>query len=98
MPEVRDSTASLRQVAKTPRGIGYATASEVKLQSDIRPLSLSKRSHQAFVSLFADTKATAVNKAAFTNVVFHACRAEVSRTTGSQFINIFLLFPISKSL
>lgn len=60
--EVWDTTQSIREVANTPGGIGYATASEVIGQKTILPLSLAKDASQGFVSPFADT---AVNKSAF---------------------------------
>lgn len=60
--EVRDTTQSIREVANTPGGIGYATASEVIGQRTILPLSLAKDATQGFVSPFADA---AVNKSAF---------------------------------
>lgn len=63
--EVRDTTESLREVAKTPGGIGYATASEVIGQSSIRPLPLGKDTAQGFVSPFAGNSLTALNKSAF---------------------------------
>lgn len=62
--EVRDTTESLREVAKTPGGIGYATASEVIGQNSIRPLPLAKDA-EGFVSPFAGNSPAAVNKNAF---------------------------------
>lgn len=64
--EIRDTTQSIREVAKTPGGIGYATASEVIGQKTIRPLPLAKDATQGFVSPFANGLA-AVNKGAFTD-------------------------------
>ncbi len=63
--EIRDTTQSIREVAKTPGGIGYATASEVVGQETIRPLPLAKDAAQSFVSPFAGNGLTAVNKSAF---------------------------------
>ena len=60
--EVRDTTQSIREVANTPGGIGYATASEVIGQKTILPLPLAKNATQGFVSPFTDT---VVNKSAF---------------------------------
>lgn len=60
--EVRDTTQSIREVANTPGGIGYPTASEVIGQKTILPLPLAKDATQGFVSPFTDT---AVNKSAF---------------------------------
>lgn len=63
--EVRDTTQSIREVAKTPGGIGYATASEVIGQKMIRPLPLAKDAARGFVSPFAGDSLAAVNKSAF---------------------------------
>lgn len=63
--EVRDTTQSIREVAKTPGGIGYATASEVIGQKTIRPLPLAKDAAHGFVSPFAGDSLAAVNKSAF---------------------------------
>lgn len=49
-PYVRDTTDSLRKVARTPGGIGYATASEVCNQDTVRPLPLAKDGSQTFIS------------------------------------------------
>lgn len=49
-PYVRDTTDSLRKVAGTPGGIGYATASEVCNQSLVKPLPLAKGETQTFIS------------------------------------------------
>lgn len=61
---MRDTTTSLRQVAKTPGGIGYATASEVIGQQTIRPLSIARSVGQPFVSPFAPGDTQTVNEAA----------------------------------
>lgn len=63
--EIRDTTQSLREVAKTPGGIGYATASEVIGQKTIRPLPLAKDGAQGFISPFAGNTLSTVNKNAF---------------------------------
>jgi len=42
--EVRDTTEGIGEVAKTPGGISYATASEVIGQKTIHPLPLAKNS------------------------------------------------------
>lgn len=65
--EIRDTTDSIRQVAKMPGGIGYATASEVIGQKAIRALPLAKDSSQGFTSPFAEDSITAVNQDAFAN-------------------------------
>ena len=49
-PYVRDTTYSLRKVADTPGGIGYATASEVCNQSSVKPLPLAKGEAPTFIS------------------------------------------------
>ncbi len=63
--QVRDTTQSIREVASTPGGIGYATASEVIGQKTIRPLTLAKDAAKGFVSPFAGDSLTALNKSAF---------------------------------
>ena len=65
--EVKNTTESIRKVAKTPGGIGYATASEVTVQYSIHPLPLSRGTGQAFVSPLIGAKETTVNKTAFAN-------------------------------
>lgn len=65
--EVKNTTDSIRKVAKTPGGIGYATASEVIGQYSIHPLPLSRGAGQAFVSPLIGAKETTVNKTAFAN-------------------------------
>ncbi len=63
--EVRDTTQSIREVTKTPGGIGYATASEVIGQQKIHPLPLAKDATQRFVSPFAGDSLATLNKSAF---------------------------------
>ncbi len=65
--KVRDTTDSIRKVARTPGGIGYATASQLIFQPTIRALPLSREANEAFISPFADANASAVNKTAFNN-------------------------------
>ena len=73
--EVESTTESIRQVAKTPGGIGFATASEVIGQKTIRPLPLSTvhllplstGTAQAFVSPSRSVDKPEVNKIAFAN-------------------------------
>jgi len=60
---IRDTTESLRKVANTPGGIGYATASEVIGQSTVRPLPLAEQSGQTFYPPF--TEGGQVNVEAF---------------------------------
>ncbi|WP_017315958.1 PstS family phosphate ABC transporter substrate-binding protein [Mastigocladopsis repens] len=63
--EVRDTTESIRKVAKTPGGISYATTSEAINQNSIRVLPLAKEVNSPFVSPCADDTCTAINKTAF---------------------------------
>jgi phosphate transport system substrate-binding protein len=70
-PYVRDTTDSLRQVASTPGGIGYATASEVCNQSLVRPLPLAKGETQTFVS---PCQGKQVNLADFANDAYPITR------------------------
>ncbi|HEY9616330.1 MAG TPA: substrate-binding domain-containing protein [Microcoleaceae cyanobacterium] len=62
----RDATEAIRQVASTPGGISYATASESINQQTIRLLGISKSSNQ-YVSPCTDSGCTAVNDRAFTD-------------------------------
>ncbi|HEY9826434.1 MAG TPA: substrate-binding domain-containing protein [Stenomitos sp.] len=62
---VRDTTASIRQVANTPGSIGYASAAEVVNQRSIYLLSLAKQPGQAFVSPCSDNTCSTVNATAF---------------------------------
>lgn len=63
--EVRDTTDSIRKVASTPGGIGYATASEVISQHKIHVLPLAKEANSVFVSPCASLICTATNETAF---------------------------------
>ena len=63
--EVQDTTQSIREVALTPGGIGYATAAEVIGQKTIHPLALAKDTTQGFISPFAGGSLAALNKSAF---------------------------------
>ena len=73
--QVATTTDSIRQVAETPGGIGYATASEVIGQKTVDPVSLATVSpmplsitnKQAFVSPFDSNSKTVVNTTAFAN-------------------------------
>lgn len=49
-PYAIDTTTTIRKVAQTPGGIGYATASEVCNQKTIKPLPIAKEANQGFVS------------------------------------------------
>ena len=61
---VKNTTNSLREVAKTPGGIGYATGSLVADQETVKPLALSEVG-EASVSPIAGSDTTKVNVAAF---------------------------------
>jgi phosphate transport system substrate-binding protein len=64
--EVRDTTASIRQVSATEGGIGYATASEVIKQQIIRLIAIAKEDGgQGFTSPCADPTCIAINGKAF---------------------------------
>jgi len=63
--EVQDTTQSIREVALTPGGIGYATAAEVIGQKTIHPLALAKDTTQGFISPFGGGSVAALNKSAF---------------------------------
>ena len=63
---VKNTTNSIREVAQTPGGIGYATASLVVDQETVKPLALSKMG-EASVSPVAGSDTTKVNVAAFTD-------------------------------
>jgi len=63
--EVRDTTESIREVAKAPGGIGYATASEVIGQNTVTPVPLANNAAQGFVSPFAGGGLSTVNQGAF---------------------------------
>ena len=71
--EVETTTDSIRLVAKTPGGIGYATASEVVGQQSVDPLSLASinplplaiKNNYAFVSPFEIGNKNVINLTAF---------------------------------
>lgn len=71
-PFARDTTASIRQVAKTPGGIGYATASEVCNQASlVKPVAIARESGQPFISSCMGQQ---VNKAVFANDTYPITR------------------------
>jgi phosphate transport system substrate-binding protein len=70
-PFARDTTQSLRKVASTPGGIGYASASEVCNQKIIRPLPISKEANQAFV---APCQGMKVNSSDFASGIYPITR------------------------
>jgi len=73
--EVRDTTESIRQVAATEGGIGYATASEVINQQTIRLIAIAKEAGgQGFISPCADTTCVAINEKAFADGAYPITR------------------------
>jgi phosphate transport system substrate-binding protein len=63
--EVQDTTDSIRKVARTPGGIGYATASEVVNQQTINLIPLAKDTNSDFVSPCANETCKSVNQEDF---------------------------------
>lgn len=76
MQEVQTPTESIRRVARTLGGIGYATASEIVDQRTvpIRILPLSRRQNQNFVSPFSEDNVNAVNAKAFNSGAYPITR------------------------
>ena len=73
--EVRDTTESIRQVATTAGGIGYATTAEVINQQLIRLLAIAKEAGgQGFVSPCADPTCAAINEKAFADGAYPITR------------------------
>lgn len=71
-PFARDTTASIRQVASTPGGIGYATASEVcNQESLVKPIAIARESGQPFISPCTGQQ---VNKAVFADDTYPITR------------------------
>jgi phosphate transport system substrate-binding protein len=69
-PYMRDTTTSLQQTARTPGGIGYATASEVCNQSTVKVLSVARESG----SPVAPCNGQEVNRAVFANDTYPITR------------------------
>jgi phosphate transport system substrate-binding protein len=94
-PYVRDTTESLRQVARTSGGIGYATASEVCNQDTIHPLPISGTT-QNFVSPCngrqVNQAAIADNSYPFTRRLFVIIRRDGSldEQAGVAYVNLLL--------
>jgi phosphate transport system substrate-binding protein len=65
-PYATDTTASIRKVAQTPGGIGYATASEVCNQTQIKSISLAKDGNPTPVFV-APCTGVLVNQTEFSN-------------------------------
>jgi phosphate transport system substrate-binding protein len=95
-PYVRDTTDSLRKVASTPGGVGYATASEVCNQSLVKPLPLAKDVAQTFVS---PCQGKQVNLADFANNAYPITRrlfvvirrdGRIDEQAGVAYINMLL--------
>jgi phosphate transport system substrate-binding protein len=73
--EIRDTTESIRRVATTAGGIGYATAAEVINQQMIRLLPIAKEAGtQSFVSPCVDPTCTAINEKAFADGAYPITR------------------------
>lgn len=72
--EVQDTTDSIRRVARTPGGIGYATASEVIGQQTISPIALAKDGNSLFVSPCADITCKSVNQRDFADGLYPLTR------------------------
>jgi phosphate transport system substrate-binding protein len=70
-PYVRDTTDSIRRVASTVGGIGYATASEVCNQQTVHPLPISREVNQDFVDPCDGDR---VNQTAFANATYPITR------------------------
>lgn len=95
-PYVRDTTDSLRKVADTPGGIGYATASEVCNQSSVRPLPLAKNGSRTFIS---SCKGEQVNLTDFGNDAYPITRrlfvvikrdGKLDEQAGVAYVNMLL--------
>ncbi len=95
-PYVRDTTDSVRKVARTPGGIGYATASEVCNQSSVKPLPLTKREAQTFISPCNGKQVNLANFASdaylITRRLFVVIRRDgrLDEQAGVAYVNIFL--------
>jgi len=74
LQEVSITTTGIQEVAKTPGGIGYATASEVINQETIRPLPLATPGSQSFVSPCGDSNCQTLNKTALTDNTYPITR------------------------
>lgn len=74
LQEVSITTTGIQEVAKTPGGISYATASEVINQQTIRPLPLATPGSQAFVSPCGDSNCQTLNKTALTDNTYPITR------------------------
>lgn len=94
---VRDTTESLRKVATTPGGIGYATASEVIGQQTIRSLPLARAGTRNYLAPF--TENNAVNEAAFRDGTYPVTRrlfvvirrdGKLDEQAGAAYANLLL--------
>lgn len=70
--QVRDITTSLRQVAATPGGIGYGTASEIVNQQTVHLLRIAKKNSRQYVSPVSHRGQ--INTAAFRNGTYPLTR------------------------
>jgi len=96
--EVSDTTTGIREVARTPGGIGYATASEVINQQTIRVLPIAKNLEH-FISPCSDRSCQAVNKTAFANDSYPITRrlfvvikrdGTLDEQAGEAYVNLIL--------
>ncbi|XWK90811.1 MAG: PstS family phosphate ABC transporter substrate-binding protein [Phormidium sp.] len=99
LKEVRDTTTGIQTVAKTPGGIGFATASEVINQQTIRPLPIGKAGSQSFVSPCGDSSCKTVNNSAFSDNSYPITRrlfivikrdGKIDEQAGVAYVNLIL--------
>lgn len=97
--QVENTTQSIRQVAQTPGGIGYATASGIIGQKSIVAVPLAREANQDFVSPFSDASETVVNRTAFANASYPLTRrlfiiikrnSQLDEQAGSAYANLLL--------
>jgi len=97
--EAESTTASIREVARTPGGISYDSTSVVAGQHTIHVLSLSREVGQNFVSPFSGANGTTVNKTAFANGSYPLTRrlfviikrdSRIDEQVGSAYVNLLL--------
>lgn len=94
---VENTTEAIRKVATTPRGISYATASQVDDQQTISPLALTRFEGEAFISPFANNQHV-VNHFAFTDASYPLTRklfvilkrGEIDEQAGVAYANLLL--------
>jgi len=96
---VQDTTTGIQKVARTPGGIGYATASEVINQQTIRSLPIGKEGSQSFVSPCGDSSCKTVNNSAFSDNSYPITRrlfivvkrdGKIDEQAGIAYVNLIL--------